>query len=259
MTGLLYKDYSVSHGKWVLWGMIIFLVVFAGFRFGTVSMKDDLAFLFINEAGETVNVIDTVFAAGAGYAMLILTSFIAGCIRFVVAEDRVGKVNNYIKTFPLSPNAYVKSKFCYMGIVCYVMLSYSMILMIFCEAFCTEDYNKVIAANLQLMFLSLMVMTLVTSGIYLMLNIVLGVERAKMVGVVFMTGILFLGAYCLLFVDGEAFERVVNLQRFLDYVQTHQVAVAIFQIISPVIAILIYLACYAITCFFRNKEGSNNG
>lgn len=255
MAGLLYKDYvSVFRIKKInaVVCLIIFTVVFLGARILLRGNEAEVYDIYGNNTA--VSVIDILFVS---YYVLLQFAFaiILNQINIKIIEcDTKNKIKEYIGGLPVSKNTYVASKYIFIAIVCYVMISVSYLYGIIISAYCLPgmacDFCDLGMANT----ITLACIFLMVSSVELPLYLMLGKEKSNL----FKTGFWMIVAFCgiglLLFGDGAWIEEHINLANIVEWYKNHTNVILILQMISPVIVLGIYYLSYRVSCRLISKK-----
>lgn len=257
MGGLLYKDFISVSGKKLLVilsaGTVLYIVLRMLFP-GTVVNP---AFMVENEAGESINLLDSFFVMAFGILVVGLIGLLNGWVAKIVEGDTKNKIKGYLCAMPLGKNAYIASKYLFIGIAAYVFMSLMFIWEIACNAFCGTMFQEIITA-IGPFIPSLICLALLSASIELPMFIVMGKQNAMLVKTAVILLIAFICIGFLMFGDLNWFYEHFNIVLFVQWVQTHTVAVAVIQVLSPVMTMLIYVLSYRITCCLKNKEADDH-
>ena len=257
MGGLLYKDFVMVDrlGRirvslllaLVSGAYTILRIVFAGTgTFANVAAPD--------EAGNLINLLDLFFVTLYGVGLIAMLMMINGVTGKLIERDEKKKVSVYLSALPFSKNTYVASKYIFVGIVTYVMLSVASVWGIVTIAFCGEGQALELANTLMGFTTSLLSIAMLTAAIELPLHLLVGKERAQMIKIFFWTVLAFLLVGYLMFGDIGRLSEYLNVNFLLEYVQEHLLAVTLFQAFCPVIILGVYYLSYRIACYFFGKR-----
>ena len=257
MGGLLYKDFvSVNNlGKFKMtWIMVIVMIAFITLRILFPGTADFEEFILIGENGETVSFLDILFMMGfAGVLISLLLQISAGKI---MEKDVKGKINDYISTMPFDKKTYIASKYIFIGIEAYVIMSITFILGTTCTAFCREGHIQDQSDMLCSLIIPMTGLVLIFASIEFPLIISLGKEAATRVTTVLWTIVAFIALGYLMFGDLKVFENI-NINSLLDYIDEHKIGIMIFESVCPAIVLVLYYLSYRLSSFLYNRKGDN--
>lgn len=266
MAGLLYKDFIGIGGKKILWILIGCTMLFLALRLVFPGNVDTvmLGGMVENEAGELVEM--TVGELRDYFLvlipMLLITCGITLPATWTIAicrNDEKNKTRQFTGTLPLDKNAYIASKYIFIGIAVYVLFSLETAwIMIFNSVAGNNNCSKMMAAISQLLivFNSL---SLLLASIELPFFLTLGVKKGNILKTAIIEGLAFLAIAYLFFGNLKVFENF-DIIVFADWCKEHLVIVALISIISPIVDIIIFWLSYRITCRInRNREVEIDG
>lgn len=259
MGGLLYKDFvSIGGKKWVR-DLLIMTLVFIGFRIALPGNVKDTVWIATSETGQQANYIDRLFVMGYGLFLISCMGLLNKWVAMIVEGDEKNKIKNYLSSMPLARNTYVASKYIFIAIASYAFLSLLFIWGIACGAFGGKNdglFRNVLAA-IQSFIPALIGISLLTAAIELPLFLQVGKQRALLVKTAFLLVIAFVCIGFLLFGDLVWLNEHFNIEVFLEWCQAHAFGVALFQILTPVLTLILYYLSYRIASYFENKEVCN--
>ncbi len=249
MGGLLYKDYVSSKGKIQVFTILIFVGLFVAMRLCVRSNGWFDAFNLIveNEDGSIVDVSDILAVMVLGSLLVLFFQLINQMIPAIVEDDRKYKMINYIQSLPVDRNTYLASKYVYILIWDYVILSVYFITSIICKAFCSEGIMLELALSLDQFALMFACFILFCAAVELPLMLCLGKAKTMFI----LTMILMAFALCiigyLLFGDISIFSRI-DYRSIIGFFKKYADVIAVINFLSPVIVLLIYYGSYKIVC-----------
>lgn len=266
MAGLLYKDFIGIKGKRVLWILLGLTGLFMLLRF---SFPGDNNMLMAwgrmeSETGEL-----TEMTAGQFYdSLLVLPAFLLiACglmlpsiwTEHICRHDEKNKTRQFAGMLPLEKNAYIASKYIFIGIAVYILFSLEIVWIII---FKSKAGNEAVIALIE-SFLTLLTTfggaSLLIASIELPFFITLGVKKGILIKAGVMEGIVFLIVIYLYFGNLKVFENF-DIYVFVNWCKEHAVLVSAISIISPVVDIFIYWLSYRITCKINvNREVETDG
>lgn len=255
MGGLLYKDFVFINrlGKvkltWVVTFLtLLFIILRIAFP-GTAELED---FVFKNENGEIVNLIDSFMMYFYAVFMIASLSFVSAAK--IMGNDEKNKIKVYLNTMPLEKNTYVASKYLFVGISAYVFMSIDIIWGITCAAFCREGIFMDLVSMLNSFIGPFVSLALFLASIEIPLYISVGKEIAMRVMTVFWTAIALIVIGFLLFGDLSIVENW-DILAFMDFVEKHKTGIILFQAMEPVIILVIYYLSYRLSSYLYKRGG----
>ena len=257
MGGLLYKDFvSVNRiGKVkVTWFFTILTLVFIVLRIAFPGTSNDVDFLVTNEAGDqTINIMDSFFLMFFSCQIIMSLSFIS--VAKIMGNDEKNKIKGYLASMPLGKNAYVASKYIFIGVSAYVALSLDYIWGISYAAFCREGWFQDIAGMLNSLIVSIICLAIFLAAIEFPLYFSVGKEKVMRVMVVFWTAIALVIIGFLMFGDLTIVENL-DIAVLMDFMKKHQTGFILFQAMEPVIILALYCLSYRLSIYlYHKKEG----
>lgn len=254
MAGLLYKDFVSVSGKKMVTIFTCLTILFIALRMVFPGTADHAFFLVESEEGEIVNILDTFFVVGFGFLLIAICSILNGWVGKIVEGDDKNKVRGYLSALPLEKNAYIASKYVFIGIGAYVFMSITFSWNIAANAFCREGILTEVLSMLNALIPSVLYVVLLSAAIELPLFLTVGKGRAMLIKTAIWLVIAFLAIGFLFFGDLVWIEQHLNISVFLKWYQNHLFAVSLLNILFPVITLLLYYLSYRISCHFADRE-----
>ncbi|MCM1090182.1 MAG: ABC-2 transporter permease [Butyrivibrio sp.] len=256
MAGLLYKDFVGIKGSKIVLILtvctILFLIIRLAFPGNVSASVADGIGVRETESGELV----AVTAGDLRDAFLIMPPMLliaCGLIlpsvwtMAICKNDEANRTRQFTGTLPLEQNAYIASKYLFIGIAVYILFSLeSMWIIIFNSVAGENPASEIIVIFAQLLVV-LCGISLLLASVELPFFITLGVKRGAMIKTAILEGVAFLVIAYLFFGDLGLFERY-HIYALADWCREHTVIVALISILSPIAALLIYWLSYRITC-----------
>lgn len=258
MGGLLYKDFVAVNriGKIkATWMCVTITLAFIVLRIAFPGTAQIDEFMEKTESGEVINMLDAIFLTV--YALWIFASVSLINVSKIMENDEKNKVKDFLNVMPLKNDAYVASKYIFMGIAAYVFMSIDYIWGITCAAFCKEGRVLDLVSFLNSFVIPIICIILLLASIELPLYIGLGKEKAKRAMIVFWTVIALVVIGFLMFGD-LSITKNWDAMALMNYVKKHETAFAIFQSMEPVIILIIYYLSYRISRHLYNLGDRNN-
>ena len=266
MAGLLYKDFIGINGKRIVWILIGATLLFIILRFvfpGNVSTVMGFG-MVENEAGELVEM--TVGELRDSFLVMIPMLLIACGIALpstwttaICRKDEKNKARQFTGVLPLDKNAYIASKYIFIGIAVYILFSLETAwIMIFNSVAGDNNCSELMSAISQLLIV-FSGFSLLLASIELPFFLTLGVKKGGILKTAIVEGLAFLAIAYLFFGNLKVFEKF-DIIVFADWCNEHLIVVALISIITPIFDILIYWLSYRITCRInRNREVEIDG
>lgn len=254
MGGLLYKDFiSINRiGKVkATWVYAIITLVFLVLRITFPGTGNNIDFIVTNEQGETVNMMDVFFLMFFSCQILTSLSFVSA--GKIMGNDDKNKIKGYLATMPLEKNAYVASKYVFIGIAAYVAMSLDYVWGISYAAFCREGMFQNIANYVNSFIVSIICIAILLAAIELPLYFSVGKEKAMRAMVVFWTAIALVVIGYLMFGNLTIIENW-DITVLIDFMERHQTGVILFQAMEPVMILALYYLSYRLSCYLFNKR-----
>lgn len=266
MAGLLYKDFIGINGKRIVWILIGVTLLFIILRFVFPGNVDTVMAwgMVENEAGELVEMTVGDFRDSflVMIPMLLIACGIALPSTWTIAicrNDEKNKTRQFARTLPLDKNAYIASKYIFIGIAIYVLFSLETAwIMIFNSVAGDNNSSELIAAISQLL-IAFSGLSLLLASIELPFFLTLGVKKGSLLKTAIIEGLAFLAIAYLFFGNLKVFENF-DIIVFSDWCKDHLVVVVLISIISPIVDIFLYWISYRITCKInQNREVEIDG
>lgn len=260
MAGLLYKDFVGIRGKrivWILFGCtVLFLVlrmVFPG-NVSTVTyggMKE-------SETGELVNL--TVGELRDSF-LVTLPMLLAVCsitlpsawTAAICRNDEKNKTRQFTAALPLDKNAYIASKYIFIGSAVYVLFSLELIWVIIFNSVAGDNLSRETLTYITPLLAVFGGISLLLASIELPFYLTLGVKKGRTLKTAAMEGIVFLFIAYLLFGNLKAFEKL-DIRVILDWCKGHLFLVTLISVISPAADLFLFWLSYRITCRINRER-----
>lgn len=274
MAGLLYKDFIGIRGKRLLWILIgctmLFLVLRLAFP-GNVSnvmtggmVENETGELTESETGEAVEI--TVGDLRDAFLVMV-PMFLIACgmalpstwTAAICRNDEKNKTRQFIGALPLVKNAYIASKYIFIGIAVYVLFSVEIVwIIIFNSVAGNNNSRELITVIFQLLTVFCGI-PLLLAAVELPFFLTLGVKKGSVLKNAIIEGLAFLAIAYLFFGNLKIFENF-DILILADWCKEHIVVVALISIISPISDIFIFWLSYRITSRIdQNREVEIDG
>lgn len=254
MAGLLYKDFVSVSGKKIVTIFTCLTILFIVLRLAFPGTADNVLFLVENEEGEIINMVDTFFVVGFGSFLIGVCSILNGWVGKIVEGDDRNKVRGYLRSLPLEKNAYIASKYVFIGISAYVFMSIALSWNITANALCREGILSEVLSMMNALIPSVIYVVLLSAAIELPLFLTMGKGRAMLIKTAIWLVIAFLAIGFLFFGDLVWIEQHLDISIFLKWYQNHLFAVSLLNILFPFITLLLYYVSYRIACHFAGRN-----
>jgi len=257
MGGLMYKDFVAIKGKRICIILLSFIallcilrVIFPG------SMAEGLGMIAENDQGIKVNTLDLMFVMPYICIIFSIVCFIdIWCSRLSEADESCSRIRNYVSSLPVSANSYVASKYVFITIATYVLISLLSITGIVLTAFAEEGFVLDIIRMFELMVLPVTSLLILIASIELPLYILIGREKGNLVKVAIALLLVFVLIGFMLFADMSWLsEKGTFFVKFFNWYMKNQTEIALASYLSPVIDIILFYLSYRITVFFKARQ-----
>ena len=257
MGGLMYKDFVAIKGKRICIILLSFIallcilrVIFPG------SMAEGLGMIAENDQGIKVNMLDLMFVMPYICIIFSIVCFIdIWCSRLSEADESCSRIRNYVSSLPVSANSYVASKYVFITIATYVLISLLSITAIVLAAFAEEGFVLDIIRMFELMVLPVTSLLILIASIELPLYILIGREKGNLVKVAIALLLVFVLIGFMLFADMSWLSEKGNFfVKFFNWYMKNQTEITLASYLSPVIDLILFYLSYRITVFFKARQ-----
>lgn len=290
MAGLLYKDFVGIRGRRIIFILMGCTFVFCVLRFlfpgnveagisGVAKVGMDTAMsldsaesmaaitsfgMVENEAGELVEITvgelrDSLLVMLPMLFIVVSLSLLPTWIAAICRHDEINRTKQYTAALPLAENAYIASKYLFIGIAVYLLFSLNSIWIIIFQSVAGETNSAECLRTVSQFLMSFYGFMLVLASIELPFFITLGVKKGMLVKTALIEGAAFLGVAYLFFGNLEILKNF-NIYMVVNWCERHLIAVVLISILSPIAEITIFWLSYRITCRInQNREAEING
>lgn len=290
MAGLLYKDFVGIRGRRVLLLMLGCTLAFWGLRFlfpgnveagisgaakvgmdtvvspdSTESMAAITSFGMVeNEAGELVGITvgelrDSLLVMLPMLFIIVSLSLLSTWIAAICRHDEINRTKQYTAALPLAENAYIASKYLFIGIAVYFLFSLNSIWIIIFQSMAGETNSAECLRTVSQFLMSFYGFLLVLASVELPFFLTLGVKKGMLVKTALLEGAAFLATAYLFFGNLEIFKNF-NIYMFVSWCERHFIAVVLISVLAPIVELMIFWLSYRITCRInQNREAEING
>ena len=257
MGGLMYKDFVAIKGKRICIILLsaiailcILRMIFPG------SLAEGLEMISENDQGIRINTLDLMFVMPYICIIFSIVCFIdMWCARLSEADESCSRIKNYVYSLPVSANSYVASKYVFITIATYVLISLLSITGIVLAAFAEEGYVLDILRMFEVMVLPVTSLLILVASIELPLYILLGRERGNLVKVAISLLLVFVLIGFMLFADMSWLsEREEFFNKFFNWFMKYKTEVTMVSYLTPIADLIILFISYRITVFFKARQ-----
>ena len=253
----MYKDFVAIKGKRiciillsVITLLCILRVIFPG------SMAERMDFVLKDDAGTKINELDIMFVTAYYSIVLTMVCFIdIWCARLSEADASSARIRNYVSSLPVSANSYVASKYVFITIATYVLISLLSITGIVLAAFTEPGRGLDLIRMCEVLVLPVTSLLILVASVELPLYILLGREKGNLTKVAIALLLVFVLIGFMLFADiSWLSEKNEFLVRFINWYMKYQTEITLASYLSPVVDLFIFYLSYRITVFFKARQ-----
>lgn len=261
MAGLLYKDFVGIRGRRIVLIMIGCTLAFMVLRFlfpGNVGAAASFG-MAENEAGELVEITvgelrDSFLVMPPLLFMVAGLSLIPTWTAAICRHDERNRTRQYTAALPLAKNAYIASKYLFIGIAVYFLFSLDSIWIVIFNSVAGENNSSECLKIMSQFLMTFCGMLLVLAAIELPFFITLGVKKGMLVKTALIEGLAFLGMAYLFFGNLGVFKNF-DIGIFVNWCEEHFVIAALISVLSPIAELFLFWLSYRITCRInQNRE-----
>jgi hypothetical protein len=238
MTGLLYKDFKAIRGHYNLIGILSFTIILFVLKVFFCSEEIDIILALLLTASPLIMI------------GMLLTKMEVG----IVAADEEKNAQLYLLSLPISSKTYIASKYWFMFIGNYVIVSICMLWGMIYRIQIADEGMEELVTNIISLLPPVICAVLCLIAIELPFFVLLGSKRGNMIKTGLLLGMMLGIIVFLLFGDLTLLDRL-DIQKFFRFLEEHTELLFKLQIFSPVISIGLYYLSYLVTCsIFERKE-----
>lgn len=244
MAGLLYKDFVAIHGKLyvgVLLSVTLFLTVFS-----MVPLSGDFG-------NDLAVVVGALVALMAMVLPMIVTSSIENNI---IMADAGAKKKAFLLSLPVSRKQYVASKYLFVLICYYVILSVTVIWVQFANSRMEEALQDSLLMDAMGIMPLWVQACLLVSAVELPFFVVVGVKAGNAIktGISF---VLFFVVFGYMLFGDISFLEHFDLGMLMAWMEEHLEVMTALQVMCPIVSGVLYYLSYgiAVTLFARKEPG----
>ena len=253
----MYKDFVAIKGKRICIILLsaiailcILRMIFPG------SLAEGLEMISENDQGIRINTLDLMFVMPYICIIFSIVCFIdMWCARLSEADESCFRIKNYVYSLPVSANSYVASKYVFITIATYVLISLLSITGIVLAAFAEEGYVLDILRMFEVMVLPVTSLLILVASIELPLYILIGREKGNLVKVAISLLLVFVLIGFMLFEDMSWLsEREEFFNKFFNWFMKYKTEVTMVSYLTPIADLIILFISYRITVFFKARQ-----
>lgn len=253
----MYKDFVAIKGKRICIILLsaiailcILRMIFPG------SLAEGLEMISENDQGIRINTLDLMFVMPYICIIFSIVCFIdMWCARLSEADESCFRIKNYVYSLPVSANSYVASKYVFITIATYVLISLLSITGIVLAAFAEEGYVLDILRMFEVMVLPVTSLLILVASIELPLYILIGREKGNLVKVAISLLLVFVLIGFMLFADMSWLsEREEFFNKFFNWFMKYKTEVTMVSYLMPIADLIILFISYRITVFFKARQ-----
>lgn len=290
VAGLLYKDFVGIRGRRVLLLMLGCTLAFLILRFllpgnveagisGAAKVGMDTVMsldttenvaaitsfgMAENEAGELVAITvgelrDSFLVMLPMLFIIVSLSLLSTWIAAICRHDEANRTRQYTAALPLAENAYIASKYLFIGIAVYLLFSLNSIWIVIFQSVAGETNSAECLRTVSQFLMSFYGFLLVLASVELPFFLTLGVKKGMLVKTALIEGAAFLGVAYLFFGNLNIFKNF-DIYNFVNWCERHPMVVALIAVLSPIAELIIFWLSYRITCGInQNREAEIHG
>lgn len=241
MAGLLYKDFAAVKGKVYVIGILLTMGLMLLCRLALPAEETDIV----------------IWAMSLLVIAFLLCMIIGKLEISIVSADEGKKQKQYFLSLPLSPRQYVASKYVFLLIAFYSLLSVSMMLEAMCLIGCEDQTVQELAPVMQSLLPAFLCAMLLVPAIELPFFIGFGTKAGNRMKTGLLLIVFFLVIVFLLFGDLTILDRI-SLISILNYFADHTGIVLCADVLAPYISLSLYYLSYRISCRLFVGKGWEN-
>lgn len=231
MTGLLYKDFKAVKGHYYIMGLLVFTAILILYKI-----------FFCNEE------IDVLVGMWLSLAPFILLGMLLAKIEVgIIASDEGKNTKLYMLSLPIFSKDYIASKYWFMLIGHYVILSVSMLWGIAYQIQIVDTGMNELVANILSLLPPILCGSLCIVALELPFFILEGSKKGAMIKTSILLAVILGLIVFLLFGDLSVLDKI-DFVKIFEYIDEHIEILFKIQIFAPVISLILYYCSYRITC-----------
>lgn len=165
----------------------------------------------------------------------------------ICRHDETNRTRQYIAALPLAKNAYITSKYLFIGIAVYLLFSLDSIWIIIFNSMAGNNNSTECLKILSQFLMAFCGLILVLAAIELPFFITFGVKKGMLVKTALIESAVFMGMAYLLFGNLEIFTNF-DINVFMNWCEEHLMIAMLISILSPIAELFLFWLSYRITC-----------
>lgn len=238
MAGLLYKDFKAIKGHYYIISFIVITI-----------------FLIFSEIFGVNEEIDVLVGMCLSVIPLVLLGMLVAKVEVgIIAADETKNAKLYLLSLPVSSKDYIASKYWFMLIGHYIVLSVSMLWSITYQIQVVDEWMNELVVNIISLLPPIICGSICLVAIELPFLVLAGSKKGEMIKTAILLATM-LGMFVFLLFGDLTILDALDLKKFFEYIEEHIDILFKIQIFAPVISLILYYCSYVITCnIFERRE-----
>ena len=240
MAGLLYKDFKAIKGHYYIISFIVITI-----------------FLIFSEIFGVNEEIDVLVGMCLSIMPFVLLGMLVAKVEVgIIAADETKNAKLYLLSLPVSSKDYIASKYWFMLIGHYIVLSVSMLWSITYQIQVLDEWMNELVVNIISLLPPIICGSICLVAIELPFFVLAGSKKGEMIKTAILL-VMMLGMFVFLLFGDLTILDALDLKKFFEYIEEHIDVLFKIQIFAPVISLILYYCSYVITCniFERGEIG----
>ena len=240
MAGLLYKDFKAIKGHYYIISFIVITI-----------------FLIFSEIFGVNEEIDVLVGMCLSIMPFVLLGMLVAKVEVgIIAADETKNAKLYLLSLPVSSKDYIASKYWFMLIGHYIVLSVSMLWSITYQIQVVDEWMNELVVNIISLLPPIICGSICLVAIELPFFVLAGSKKGEMIKTAILL-VMMLGMFVFLLFGDLTILDALDLKKFFEYIEEHIDVLFKIQIFAPVISLILYYCSYVITCniFERGEIG----
>ena len=238
MAGLLYKDFKAIKGHYYIIAFIVITIV-----------------LIFSEIFGVNEEIDVLVGICLSIIPLVLLGMLVAKVEVgIIAADETKNAKLYLLSLPVSSKDYIASKYWFMLIGHYIVLSVAMLWSITYQIQVVDEWMNELVVNIISLLPPIICGSICLVAIELPFFVLAGSKKGEMIKTAILL-MMMLGIFVFLLFGDLTILDAIDLKKFFEYIEEHIDVLFKIQIFAPVISLILYYCSYVITCnIFERRE-----
>ena len=238
MAGLLYKDFKAIKGHYYIISFIVITI-----------------FLIFSEIFGVNEEIDVLVGMCLSIMPFVLLGMLVAKVEVgIIAADETKNAKLYLLSLPVSSKDYIASKYWFMLIGHYIVLSVSMLWSITYQIQVVDEWMNELVVNIISLLPPIICGSICLVAIELPFFVLAGSKKGEMIKTAILL-VMMLGMFVFLLFGDLTILDALDLKKFFEYIEEHIDVLFKIQIFAPVISLILYYCSYVITCnIFERRE-----